>query len=306
MNNEYKGLSDSFAEQLKEADILRQRLADAPQPPPMVPPPDYGTADYVRLPEFGSSHYSLSDAALVAALDMWASDKVSGVPCDGALYERDGPELRKALEPLRSQLVAELARSVEAGQLAAEVRARNPSDSRPIPERTFIHLQDLVGWLEVQHAHECGDVIEDIEELHDRDPWRLASLVAEARARLRHPLPDRNQNGGAAKTGDDVAEHVKSLERDLEAARLHIAHLETLKAGGLGFVGDDKRAITRQRRTLLTVIAALCQKARIDPAGRGAAMAIASMTEDLGAPVSDDSIRAMLRDIPDAIENRSS
>lgn len=62
---------------------------------------------------------------------------------------------------------------------------------------------------------------------------------------------------------------------------------------------------TRQRRTLLTVIAALCKKAGIDHASRGAAATIASLTDELGSPVSDDSIRDLLRDIPDAIESRA-
>ena len=305
MNNEYEGLAGILSEHLKAVRILEQHLADAPQPPPMVPPPDYGTADYVRLPEFGSSHYSLSDAAQVAALDMWESDEVSDVPYDGPLHERDGPELRKALEPLRRQLVAELVRSIEAGQLVAEVRARNPSEARPVPERTFVHLQDLVEWLDVQRGYERGGVIEAIEESHDRDAWRIASVVAEARARLRHPVSNPNPLGDAAKIIDDVGERVESLERDLEAARLHIAHLEWSKASGHGMDGEDRRVTTRERRTLLTIIAALCREARIDPARRGAAVAIASMTAGLGSPVSEDSIRTALRQIPDATESRS-
>ena len=66
-----------------------------------------------------------------------------------------------------------------------------------------------------------------------------------------------------------------------------------------------KSAGTRQRRTLLTLIAALCRKAGIDPAGRGAAVQIASLTDEIGAPVTDDAIRSLLRELPDAIESRS-
>ena len=62
---------------------------------------------------------------------------------------------------------------------------------------------------------------------------------------------------------------------------------------------------TRQRRTLLTIIAALCRKASIDPGSRGASTAIESATAEIGAPVGDDAIRTMLREIPDAIESRS-
>jgi hypothetical protein len=63
-------------------------------------------------------------------------------------------------------------------------------------------------------------------------------------------------------------------------------------------------ADTRKRRTLLTVIAALCRKAGIDYAGRGAAGAIRAATEELGAPVGEDVLRSMLGEIPDALETR--
>lgn len=62
---------------------------------------------------------------------------------------------------------------------------------------------------------------------------------------------------------------------------------------------------TRQLRTLLTIIAALCGKAGIDYKARGAAPVIASATEEIGTPVTDDTIRAVLREIPDALLSRS-
>lgn len=90
-----------------------------------------------------------------------------------------------------------------------------------------------------------------------------------------------------------------------EGQQLHIVHLEQQLHAARGAGGGDKRVTTRQRRTLLTIIAALCQKAGIDPRSRGAAVSIASATAELGVPVSDDSIRPVLREIPDAIESRS-
>lgn len=73
---------------------------------------------------------------------------------------------------------------------------------------------------------------------------------------------------------------------------------------------DDKRLAgdgpirTRQRRTLLTIIAALCRKSGIDTKSRGANAAIAAATAELGVSVSDDSIRVILEEIPDAVESR--
>lgn len=61
---------------------------------------------------------------------------------------------------------------------------------------------------------------------------------------------------------------------------------------------------TTERNTLLTIIAALCDYSAIDPLGRGTAGQIAKMSEELGAPVTDDTIRKMLTKIPDALERR--
>lgn len=66
----------------------------------------------------------------------------------------------------------------------------------------------------------------------------------------------------------------------------------------------DKAMTTTERNTLLTIIAGLCDYSAIVPAERGSASQIAKMTEEVGAPVTDDTIRKMLSKIPDALESR--
>jgi hypothetical protein len=61
----------------------------------------------------------------------------------------------------------------------------------------------------------------------------------------------------------------------------------------------------QQRRTLLTVIAALCSKARIDYSARGAAQHIKRATELIGTPIDDGTIDSILKEIPDAVESRT-
>lgn len=272
--------------------------------PLWLPEADFGAADYVRLPGYGVDHYNLTDAALVGALDMWSVGAVEGVPCESWLDEHENPAVRKALEPLRAQLLAALVRSVESRQLAAEVRGRALATSQLIPEQTYVALDDLVDWLEV-HGHERGEFIADIQEAHQDDPWYIASQVAEDRAKLRFPETVDEAQAGAFETLGDNAAEIASLKQELRIARLRISHLEFLKLGGRHSNTENKPPSTRQRRTLLTVIAALCKSAGISPSSRGAAAAIASATEELGVPVSDDSIRMLLRDIPDAIGSRS-
>ena len=277
------------------------------QPPP--PEPDYGAGDYIMLPDFGIWHFSLEDAALLSALDMWNAGSAPGVPAEGLPMadddeeshdHQDDPLIRAALDPLRAQVLAALVRSAEAGHLEVEVRGRTLADSRLIPGRTFVHLHDLVDWLSV-HGHERSDIIADVEESLQEaaDPWVVASDVAQDRARFRLAHVERL----ASEPLTDEA----ALRAEVRRQRLHIAHLEQqldeVRRGARP--AADKPLKTRERRTMLTIIGALCRRAGIDPASRGAAVAIAGATEEIGAPVDDDSIRKALRQIPDAIESRS-
>lgn len=66
----------------------------------------------------------------------------------------------------------------------------------------------------------------------------------------------------------------------------------------------EKPLTTTERNTLLTIIAALCDYSAIDPTGRSTAGQIAKLSEELGAPVTDDTVRKVLAKIPDALESR--
>lgn len=294
---------------MKSDDLQKQELENSGPPgrTHYAPEPDFGAADYLRLPHFGIFHYSLTDAALLGALDMWSAGAVPDVPAEGWEDDEgphddiDDPQIRAALEPLRAELASALIRSAESGHLAVEVRGRNRQTSSLIPERTFVELHDFVDWLEV-HGHERGDFIADIEETLADDPWRVASEVAEDRARLR--LGEYGARPPAQ--GRSLADlSVEGLKQELQAKRLHIVHLEQQLDVARGGRSTEKRLSTRERRTLHTVIAALCKKAGIDPTARGAAMAIESATAELGVPVGDDSIRSILKAIPDALESRT-
>jgi hypothetical protein len=69
---------------------------------------------------------------------------------------------------------------------------------------------------------------------------------------------------------------------------------------------EDKRLNTMERNSLLIIIAALCDQSDIKLDKGGAATQIAKFTEDIGAPVSDDTVRRFLKLIPQAIQNRTS
>lgn len=67
----------------------------------------------------------------------------------------------------------------------------------------------------------------------------------------------------------------------------------------------SKRSLgSKERNTLLVVIAALCKEMEVDWSQRGVATAIQRATETLGAPVSDDTIRKIFIQIDSALESR--
>lgn len=85
--------------------------------------------------------------------------------------------------------------------------------------------------------------------------------------------------------------------------------VEKCVVGRAGFVPgntpkSDKPMATTERNTLLTLIAALCDCSAIDHQARGSSAQIAAMTDEIGAPVTDDTIRKVLRQIPAALEAR--
>ena len=68
---------------------------------------------------------------------------------------------------------------------------------------------------------------------------------------------------------------------------------------------DEKPLASKERNSLLVLIAALCKEANVNPKQRGIASSLVAMTELIGAPLTDDTIRKILNQIEPAIETRS-
>lgn len=112
------------------------------------------------------------------------------------------------------------------------------------------------------------------------------------------------------------ADSFRVLQADRDAARSELAGAKSLATEVRGerdaLLGErnslramiDKAMTTTERNTLLTIIAALCDYSDIKYQERGAAGQIAKMTEEVGAPITDDTIRKMLSKISDALESR--
>lgn len=259
---------------------------------------DPHTEDYLGLPELGSFHYSVVDAALLIAIDAWTDGRAKSLTSD-ELFDAgdpDNPDVRKALAPLVKAHAEVLMRSHIEGMLKAEVRARSWPDLQPDPTRTYVDLSDLREWLEV-HQQPIGDYLFETFNNFGEELWDAASEVAHERARFRDPV-SLPQSGA----GPDAS---RLLRRQLEDAYRRIAQLEGAGRQSDGARDSERDLSTSPRRTLLAIIAALCRKSGIDPLARGAAVKIAGITEDAGLRVSEDIIRHYLEDMADAIDRRS-
>ncbi len=68
---------------------------------------------------------------------------------------------------------------------------------------------------------------------------------------------------------------------------------------------SDKPLTSKERNSLLVLIGALCKEVDIAPNKRGVTASLVAMTEVLGAPLSDDTIRKILSQIEDAVSLRN-
>lgn len=60
---------------------------------------------------------------------------------------------------------------------------------------------------------------------------------------------------------------------------------------------NEKPLSTKERNSLLALVAALCKEAKYDLNQRGIASSLAKATEELGKPLSDDTIRGILKQV---------
>ncbi|WNC69084.1 hypothetical protein RI845_02760 [Thalassotalea nanhaiensis] len=68
---------------------------------------------------------------------------------------------------------------------------------------------------------------------------------------------------------------------------------------------EAKPLTSKERNSLLVLLGAVCKNADIDPSQRGIATSLVALTELIGAPLTDDTIRKILNQIEPAIESRS-
>jgi hypothetical protein len=260
------------------------------------------------LRDFGIRHLNIKAAAELVAIDLWFSGEIEGVeePADFEGDPRD-PRLIASLTGVIVQFERRLSAAVDCARLKPAV-VRRDFDEKLIPTQTNVEYEDLCEWLEAR-GHECGDIMTEWADAEDEIWGQLCDEVSYLRAlakRDKHAIRGQRIKEMLARMGKLGEEDTTAM---LAALRATITENEWLKqrldlASQSTPAKVDRPLSTRARRTLLTIIAALCNQVIVDSSARGAAQRIKEMTELLGAPVDDGTIGKALSEIPDALEAR--
>jgi hypothetical protein len=246
-----------------------------------------------HLPDFGIWYLTIKDAAKLVALDMWESGDIPEETPENIKvpenYDDDyDPKVLKFLADMAEYLEARLLADVDCGKLEAMVK-RN-FDDQIIPDESHIYCDDLCTWL-LRRGYECNDFFNE---------WLMgeAEIAAHITDEVAY-LRSAKKSGLDESKPDDVMAAYKSLV--VENAHLKKELTEAKKE----MTSKIDRPVTiRQRRTLLTIIAAICKNAGLDPQQRGISQKIMGMTDMLGAHVDDETIAGLFKEIPDALEKR--
>jgi len=101
---------------------------------------------------------------------------------------------------------------------------------------------------------------------------------------------------------DNAIEEFKSLRQEKESIEAERDALQLI----LDKKEESEKSLsTKERHTMLVIIAALCKETGIDYSQRGVASAIQNLTENIGSPITDDTIRNVLKQINEAVDIRS-
>jgi hypothetical protein len=261
-------------------------------------------------PDFGFWQLTVKDAAALVVIDIWFAGEISVEIPEAVSYGWRDPGLRQALSKHFNDFEKRLKAAIDGGSLKTTKIRRNLNEELDT-NQTLVDLDDLVCWL-TERGHECGDAFEEYldEEMHLHSS--VVSEICTHRMILNNPeLPPRSiskakldpDNAGI----DELRKAVKELTNDkieLFAKKKQLE--EMLRETRENHSKKTERPLsTRSRRTLLTIIAAFCNEAKIDYQDRGAAKRISEITEKLGATVTDDTIRKIISEIDDAVETRT-
>jgi hypothetical protein len=260
------------------------------------------------ISNFSIWHLSVKEAADLAVMDMWFSGAIPEIeePEDWDGNEHD-PGLKALLAGHTEAMEARLVAAVNCGRMETD-KVQRDFEETLITGETYISFQDLSDWL-LERGYEYGDHMDgwiaDESEIASQVCNEIAYLRA-ARMSGKGVIRSIALQGMFAKVGKLEDKDIQGLTAGYKLVMIENQKLkdQLSEARAAQPSKVDRPVTTRQRRTLLTIIASLCRSAGIDPQARGAAQRIKGLVEILGVSMDDDTVAKVLKEIPDAIESR--
>ncbi len=254
--------------------------------------------DYSRYPNFGIFNLTICQAARLVVIDLWFSgsafqDIKEPIGFDGRVNNELITSLASPIAVVEGWLIA----SIEKGHLKANKIQRDFNDTIE-PSLTFLEYDTLINWLE-ERGYDTGEHVNEWLDKEVNIANRIAEEVAFLRAIEEGEIESMRLYGmGALLDGEDLLTTdeskklaIKHLVLENKKLRKNISDLKS------NTTPHDKKLTTRSRKTHQILIAALCKKAGIELGARGAAGKIMKLTQEIGVPVSDDTIATMLDEI---------
>ena len=203
-------------------------------------------------------------------------------------------------------LLDRMVESIAAGSLKTDQIQRDLFTGEVDPGFTYLDYAVLKEWLagfgyqpgdwmsEFEHdeagvQERLAEALYDIRNIRSR-PSEIAADLLSARERALSDIDLDQFPDLTERTATDLREIVKGYAA--EAAHLRAE----LKASAP--IADALHLRPKSRNTLLRLVASLCFGSGINPNERGAASAIAILTEKCGLPIGDDTIRKIIADLP--------
>jgi hypothetical protein len=247
---------------------------------------------------------SITEAAKLVSLDRQFSGLIPGMktPRDSEGDPGSSSQfvpLGKYIKDVENQLC----QLIDSGKLKPNSVKRS-LDDKLIPEQTVINFNALCVWL-TEHGHEPGKILSDYM---DKESWILSRIEDEV-AYLRGVKNWQNspncqdiigklsqQNKLEEASPSDLASGFKTAVIEMERLKKEVS---TVSAE---LTDLDRPGWPRERRTMLTIMAALCRLAKVKYAERGEAKKIELESEEMGAPVTDDTIRKYFEQIQKTVK----
>lgn len=257
------------------------------------------------LPYFGIFHLNINEAAKLIARDMLISGYIPGYKEPEYYFdEEDDPMVMSLISGHTEKFKERLIMAINTKQLKADTIIRD-FDEQLISKKTYIDYFNLVTWLN-DRDYECGDTFtewimtqETVSCLASEEIAYLQASFNNGKTSLPKPLLTTSIFGDIEESDTHamaIAYKMAVVENNILREQLRDSQQIPSKV--------DRPLTTNNRRTLLTIIAILCSKLKIDPQARGASQRIKELSELFKTPIDDGTIANILKEIPDALETR--